>query len=125
MSDILADGKIRIGILCFTVFLVCSIPSYGAPPQPPPEQPVTSDQKTPSAVTPATSQPPTKTPAKKINKNAPKEGVKDTKVGPAPANAPKPKKKLARRPQSTPPPGFVKLVPWENITTHGPLPPRP
>jgi hypothetical protein len=112
MKGFFAIGKMRTCVFCFGMFIYCSPLSYGAPPQQPPEQPVASDKKSPTSVTPV----------KNAKKKAPKEGVKETKVGPPPVNAPPRKKKLVRRPQSSPPPGFARLVPWENMTTHRPLP---
>lgn len=97
MVGILADGKIRIGMLCFSVFLYCSLPSYGAPPLQHPEQPAASDKKDSTPVSPSI-KPPSVTPsAKDEKKKAPKEGVKQAHSGPPNGTIPaKPKHSMSQ-----------------------------
>jgi hypothetical protein len=120
--SISATGKIRISTLCFSLLLVSTLQAYGAPTQQHSEQTVPSVKNGPPGFSFSTSQPSSRFLSARVEKKkAPKESEKETKVGPPPAKVP-PKKKLIHRPQSTPPPGFVKLVPWENLTSHRPLP---
>ena len=88
MAVIIANGNIRIGILCFSMFLYCSLPSHGASTLQPPDQPTASDKKESPSVSPSTKTLFVKSPVKNEKKRVPKEGVKDTHIGLPPQNSP-------------------------------------
>lgn len=101
MAIIFLNGKLRTGILCFSMFFYCSLPSYGAPPQQPSDQPAASDKKESFSVSPSTKPPSVKSPVKIEKKKAPKEGVKDSHIGPPPQNSPPIQIRVNRLPSTT------------------------
>lgn len=80
MSDILVDGKIRFCILCFSVFLLYALPSFGASPLQLPEQLTFPDT---SVVIPESKSPAVKTPVKDEFPHQIYEGTKPSHSEPA------------------------------------------